>query len=356
MNLGKSCLATLLLPLAFACQGQIGLGAEQPPPDRHEPGAADAGTQLPGPDPADAGTVGPAADAGTAFSCGSGPPVTTQRVYDGLSPTCVTCHGAGTARPYFSAPAAFTALIAAKREWVIPGSPDTSPFLALLKGQRPQPYPQMPLGGDPFVTLAAQGKTSISLEEIACWIGGLDPTMTTTVAGPLPVARRLTAEQLLISLKMQLNVDAASLSANSYGAQSPDEVPQRDPYHDQNHNFELLGGPTWTTGIKRSNAVDSRLIQMWVNLSQRACRLAVNATPNNPILTEASLSDTSAAAPQRIRDNIAAMSWHLLAIHPSSADLDQYFDLFVAYEPRGREVAWTAVCAAMLRDPLWISW
>jgi hypothetical protein len=102
--------------------------------------------------------------------------------------------------------------------------------------------------------------------------------------------------------------------------------------------------------------VDSALVQLWVNLSQRACRAAVGAAMNNVIFTAATSSDGSADQPQKIRDNISNLSWRLLAIRPTPSELDDYFQLFVAYESTSRSTAWTAVCSAMLRDPLWLSW
>lgn len=345
--------AVLLLWLA-GCQGTIG-GADDP----SEP-AADAGT--PRPTSADAAGVLPGADASVGpdasepFTCESGTTVTTRRAYEGLSPACVTCHGAGTARPYFAGRPAFETLIAARPEWVVPGQPDQSPLLALLRGTRPPPYVQMPLGGDSFAAMADKGLTSISLAELECWIGGLTGTPTVTAAGPLPVARRLSAEQLLTSLSVQLGLQANTISPNDYGAQSPDEIPQRDPYGLLNRNFHLLGGPNWMTGVRRSSDVDSALVQMWVNLSQRACRAAVDARTDSAIFTAATPADTSAAAPQKIRENITALSWRLLAIKPTPSELDAYFELFRAYEATSRPVAWTAVCTAMIRDPLWLTW
>lgn len=353
--LQKLTLAALLLA---GCQGEIGaprtmLVAEGDDASVALPGA-DAGTLTP---PVDAGSSGGQPDASSVpFVCQSGTSVSSQRVYDGLSPSCVTCHGAGTARPYFSSRTAFDTLIASRSEWVVPGQPAQSALLSLLRGQRPPPYTQMPLGGDPFVTMAEQGRTSISLAELECWIGGLTATPTIAAAGPLPVARRLSAEQMIQSLVVQLGVDPARFSANEYGVQSPNDVPQLDPYHQQNSNFHLLGGPQWMTGLKRSNQVDSALVQLWVNLSQRACRAAVGAAMNNVIFTAASSSDGSADQPQKIRDNISNLSWRLLAIRPTPSELDEYFQLFVAYEPTSRSTAWTAVCSAMLRDPLWLSW
>jgi len=352
--LQKLTLAALVLA---GCQGEIGV-----PRTMLVAEGADASVVVPG---ADASTLTPAVDAGSAgqpdassvpFVCQSGTAVSSQRVYDGLSPSCVTCHGAGTARPYFSSRTAFDTLIASRSEWVVPGQPAQSALLTLLRGQRPPPYTQMPLGGDPFVTMAEQGRTSISLAELECWIGGLTATPTIAAAGPLPVARRLSAEQMIQSLVVQLGVDPARFSANEYGVQSPNDVPQLDPYHQQNSNFHLLGGPQWMTWLKRSSQVDSALVQLWVNLSQRACRAAVGAAMNNVIFTAATSSDGSADQPQKIRDNISNLSWRLLAIRPTPSELDDYFQLFVAYESTSRSTAWTAVCSAMLRDPLWLSW
>lgn len=352
-TLARTCRAVVVLVGLAGCHGTIG-GAPDLPGS-----AADAGPRLSGTDaavltPGADAAVG--ADAAAPFTCASGSTVTTRRAYEGLSPACVTCHGTGTARPYFAGRAAFETLIAARREWVVPGQPDQSPLLALLRGTRPPPYTQMPLGGDSFAAMADKGLTSISLAELECWIGGLTETPTVTAAGPLPVARRLTAEQLMTSLSVQLDVQVSALSAREYGAQNPDDIPQRDTSGALNDNFQLLGGPNWMTGVRRSDGVDSSLVQLWVNLSQRACRAAVDARTDSAIFTAATPADTSAVAPQKIRDNIAALSWRLLAIKPTPSELDAYFELFRAYEATSRPVGWTAVCTAMIRDPLWLTW
>lgn len=346
--------AGVFVAMLVGCQGTIGDATTTAEPADAGVARAPEGDAAVVARPGSDASVG--ADAAAPFTCADGTTVTTRRAYEGLSPACVSCHGPGTARPYFAGRAAFETLIAARSEWVVPGQPAQSPLIALLRGARPPPYTQMPLGGDSFAAMADKGQTAISVAELECWIGGLTATPTVTAAGPLPVARRLSAEQLLTSLSVQLGVQVSAISPNDYGAQSPDEVPQRDPYGLLNRNFHLLGGPNWMTGVRRSNDVDSALVQLWVNLSQRACRAAVDARTDSAIFTAATPSDTSAAEPQKIRDNIAALSWRLLAIEPTPSELDAYFELFRAYESTSRPVAWTAVCTAMVRDPLWLSW
>jgi hypothetical protein len=45
----------------------------------------------------------------------------------------------------------------------------------------------------------------------------------------------------------------------------------------------------------------------------------------------------------------------MLGERPSTAEIDDlYGTVFVPYEARGAATAWTAVCAALVRDPLWI--
>lgn len=280
----------------------------------------------------------------------------TEVVFNGLSTTCVACHGPDTSKPYFSSLEAFTANIASKPAWVVPGHAEASPFLQLLDGQSSGSYPQMPPNGDAFSTLSAKGATAVTRETIACWVNNLDlGGVVVTSAGPLQLVQRLRAEQLLASVSQQLGVPLENLSASAYGARATTDLPMVDPYHQQQHNFMLLGGGNFMTRDRSSIELSPTFIQSMVNISQTACRRSVNLTPS-PLLTKATLSDPSATQGAKVRDNIRAMHRHLLALTATEDDVAAYYELFTTYEPKGRALAWTAVCAAMLRDPRWLSY
>lgn len=283
---------------------------------------------------------------------------TTPAVYTALSSTCASCHGAGTNKPYFSTQQSFEALLVAKRQWVVPGKPDEGLLLPLLQGEAPGTYPQMP-PGEPSASFSAQaqaGKTQVSMATLRCWIEGLTDTGIVAPAGPLPVARRLSAEQMLKTLEAQLGVSGAATSMSDFGLSLPDDIPNTDVYRNRDENFEAMGGPHWLDNRRRNDSVNPVFIQTFVNVSQVYCRAAVQApAASNKVLKFATVTDTTAAAAPKVRDNIRYLGKLLLSQQLSDADVDSYFELFKTYEPN-RAVGWTAVCAAMVRDPLWMTY
>ncbi len=280
---------------------------------------------------------------------------TTPAVFEALSASCASCHGAGTNRPYFSSVQSFEALIVAKPQWIVPGKPGEGQFLPILEGTATGAFAQMP-PGEPSAAFAAQaaaGKTNVSMETLRCWISGLKGTVSMTPAGPLPVARRLSAEQLMVALEQQLGVSGSNVFY--YGLSLPDAIPNTDVYRERDDNYAALGGPHWLELRRRNDSVNPVFIQTFVNVSQSYCRAAVGApAATNTVLKRAAIADTSTAAPQKIKDNIKHLGRLLLATQLSDADVDAYFELFKSLEP-DRSAAWTGVCAAMVRDPLWLT-
>ncbi len=282
---------------------------------------------------------------------------TTPAVYTALATTCAACHGEGTNKPYFASQQAFEALLVAKRQWVVPGKPDEGQLLPLLRGQATGSVPQMP-PGEPqvaFARQAEQGNTAISMATIQCWVEGLTNATATAPTGPLPVARRLSAEQMVTALEQQLGVSGSATNLSTFGLSLPDAIPNTDVYRQRDENFAALGGPHWLENRRRNDTVNPVFIQTFVNVSQTYCRAAVTATTNNRVLKYASLGDTSASAAAKIRDNIRYLGRLLLSQRLSDADVDDYFALFVSLEAN-RTTAWTAVCAALVRDPLWLTY
>lgn len=284
---------------------------------------------------------------------------TTPAVYEALSSSCAGCHAANTNKPYFASQQAFEALLASKTKWVVPKKPDEGLLLPLLAGTAPGTLSQMPPGAstDTFSAMADRGETKISMQNLRCWIEGLDPaTLATSAGGPLPIARRLSAEQLLTTLEAQLGISAASGAAGDFGLSLPDATPSTDVYGWRDDNYEALGGSHWLNNRRRNDAVNPVFTQTFVNTSQVYCRSAVNLpSATNKVLKHATVADTSAAAGAKIRENISYLGRHLLATRFTEADVTAYFELFQSYEPN-RALGWTAVCAAMLQDPLWLTY
>lgn len=281
---------------------------------------------------------------------------TTPAVYTALNSTCGGCHGPGTNKPYFAKQRSFETLIVAKPEWVVPGHPDQSQLIAILEGKATGDLAQMPPGPTPFAVLASRGRTAVSMETLRCWIEGLGSGGVVIPAGPLPVARRLSAEQMVTALEQQLGISGASSGMGSMGLSLPDVIPNTDVYRQRDENYAAIGGSHWLEGRRRNDSVNPVFIQTFVNASQVACRLAVSQpSANNRILKFAAATDTSTAAPAKIRDNIKHLGRLLLSKNLSTEEVDEYFALFKDVET-ARSNPWASVCVAMVRDPLWLTY
>ena len=81
------------------------------------------------------------------------------------------------------------------------------------------------------------------------------------------------------------------------------------------------------------------------------------ASVTGHVLVRATLADAS-TTPQgaaAIKANIAELYLKMLGEVATPAEVDDLFtSVFVKYESKGAATAWTAVCAALIRDPLWI--
>ena len=73
---------------------------------------------------------------------------TTSEIYEGLRPTCESCHGQGLSLASFANLAEFERLIVADPTWVVPGAPAQSGLINLLEGNYSGAYAQMPPSGE----------------------------------------------------------------------------------------------------------------------------------------------------------------------------------------------------------------
>jgi hypothetical protein len=188
------------------------------------------------------------------------------------------------------------------------------------------------------------------------------PRQLPGVSRDAALVRRKSAEQIVNGLKAQLGLADADIFAGSYRdpapelypARSPDAIPQIGGSAES--NYLAIGGPSWLKSKKGSAEPSTVFAQQLVPMPQAWCRLAVQKA-GTPLLVDASLSDSS-SSPQgrdRIRRNIARLHLRMLGEPASDADILDLLDLFQVYEPGGSDVAWTAICAALVRHPLWIT-
>lgn len=335
----------LLFALAFtACEGRIGGGAG---------GGAPVGSGFDG--------GGGGGGGGGGEPDGGAGPLTTLEVYTRLKVTCGGCHVL-TERPYFASLEAFEGSIAYDLRWVVAGSPGTSALLNLLDGTRAVRMPPAPQAT--FSVLTSQGQTQVSMAQLEEWIKNLPPRPPPPALN-VAVVRRKTAEQVVASLYDQLGlVDADLYTAgylpkanDSYAVRSPDAVPYADPFDQGGTLFMAMGGPWRLEGKLRNDAPSQGFVQALTHVSQAWCRTAFSKPSNAAVLSKATLSDSSATAAgtANIRANIGELYLRMLGEDAVPSEVDDLFDnVFKPYESKGAVVAWTAVCAALVRDPLWM--
>jgi hypothetical protein len=294
--------------------------------------------------------------------------LTTAQVFERLSPTCQGCHTL-TASPYFRDLQAFESLLVTNPDFVVAGNPEASRLLRMMAGVDSLPMPPAPNG--PFASLEEAGETNLTTVQLTEWIRNLPPPVDVPV--DVPLVRRKTAEMIERTLYDQLGltdedfysvynafgITVASRGDDFYSSRSPDAFPSAD-YYGAGQAATVnaaLGGAWLLEGRVRNDKITGTFLQAFTHLSQAWCRIA--AQKQSPALfTIASVSDGTgdAGSLQRVRDNIRAWHLRMLGIAASDADVDELVNIFQAYEARGTEAAWTATCATLVRDPLWITY
>jgi hypothetical protein len=289
-------------------------------------------------------------------------------VYTRLKPTCAGCHTIDQ-RPFFADLASFENLVVYDPRYVRPGDPDGSVLVGLLEGSIGRQMP--PLPSDSFKVLDSKGLTQISLQEIKDWIRAL-PTSPDAGAAFEPVqVRRKTAEQIRVTLYAQLGLSEADffttsstagipyrLDANAgdaYAVRSSDATPYADPFDQGGSLYSAMGGAYWLEGKLQNDAITPNMLQALVPISQAWCRAAFEKPSNTAVLAKATLADTSTTGAAAIKANIAYLYLRMLGEPAPQAEVDDLFaNVFQPYESKGTKVGWTAVCAALVRDPMWV--
>jgi hypothetical protein len=144
---------------------------------------------------------------------------------------------------------------------------------------------------------------------------------------------------------------------DTYALRSPDATPYADPFDQGGTLFMAMGGPWRLEGKLRNDTVSQGFAQALTHVSQAWCRTAFSRPGNTAVLSKATLLDASATAggTANIRANISDLYLRMLGEDPPPTEIDDLFDnVFKPYESKGALVAWTAVCSALVRDPLWM--
>jgi hypothetical protein len=257
----------------------------------------------------------------------------------------------------------FENLLVYNSAFVVPGQPDQSVLVMLLEGTNTGLYKQMPPVGDSFAVRDQSGQTDVSLQAIKDWIAHLPPPRAaSTHPNPhAPTTRRITAEEMVLGLRQQLGLQQQGLiDTRDVGltVRATDILGAQD-YVTPNAfaRWTALGGPTTLASVPRSKAFSPTVLVEIVQISQDWCRAAVTQSPTNTVFFKyATPSSTSAANAAVIKQNISYLYLSLLGdVAPSGAIDDLFNHVFVPYEPAGSDVAWTAVCADLVRHPQWMT-
>ena len=121
--------------------------------------------------------------------------------------------------------------------------------------------------------------------------------------------------------------------------------------------YETLGGAVVLQGRKHDVGLGPSSVQTMVQVSQAWCRIAIEKPNNTAVLRNVTLADKSATKSTEIKANIAQLSLRMLGDVPSDADVNElYDDVYLPLEPASTKAAWTAVCAALVRNPKWLSY
>lgn len=317
-----------------------------------------------------AGPTGPAADAGCP------PEGKNDEIRLALAPACASCHTTGN-KPYFASLAAFENGLVYEPKWVNKDDPDGSGLILLLQGLAPGSYPQMP-PGEPYTAVVADGRATLTLDALKAWIREL-PARGAVNEGPSPAAftvRRLRADEMILSLLDQLGLDQADFVDTSRPTWRDEEYTVRGgrlfvwptdwaPGISQQYvsdkrateRYETLGGAVVLQGRKNDATLGPSSMQTLVQMSQAWCRLAIEKPGNTAVLRHVTLADKSATKAAEIRQNIAQLSLRMLGDAPSDADVTELYEqVYLPLEPTSTKVAWTGVCAALVRHPKWLSY
>lgn len=281
-------------------------------------------------------------------------------VYAGLLRTCEGCHGAGTNFPAFADFAAFESLIVGDTSVVTPGDPDASTLMQLLAGTAAPPLRQMPPGANSFAALEEDGLTDIGIDAVRDWIADLEPCDTPTGGGSPQFVRRVDAEHIVRMLYAQLDLALPDVLDPSrfpvddptFGALTSADNSERAA----NARWMALGGPDYLRGQQRQISWSPLFVQTVGPMAQAWCRRSIQLD-RDALLRHVGSDSDSTTDSTAIRANIRYLYLRLLGIEATDAEVAETYDtVYLHYEATAdAPTAWTAVCAALVRDPLWLS-
>ncbi len=318
---------------------------------------------------------GDASDGGTLEDGGCIPVGRNDEVRLALAPTCAGCHLTGS-KPYWASLTAFETMVYDTGE-VVPGDPDASKLVKLLKGTASGSFRQMP-PGETYAAALARGAGTMTIAEVEQWIRELGPRGAVR-AEPSPerfTVRRLTAEEMVLSGLSQLGlgledfVDTAGadweteayvVRGGRFFVWPKDWAPGISTAYVSDartvERYEALGGMAAVDNRGKDTNLSPAAVQTIVQLSQAWCKRAIEKQGNTAVLRHVTLADKSASKSAEIKRNIGALHLRMLSEPATDATIDElYTKVYLPAEATSTKVAWTAVCASFMRHPLWLTY
>jgi hypothetical protein len=277
-------------------------------------------------------------------------------VYERMKPACVGCHGAGTSKPYFTTYESFTNGLVSNVDWVTPGSASSSNLVLLLRGTATGSYAQMPLSGAAYANDPA---AQVSITEVEAWIDALPENGLACSAIDRPENARLPTEAFVSALASSLGYSVDELRANVYpdatNAESRNDIDYSEQYNTRkNDRFLNLGGPDWMGGKARTNDITRGFQLELVQMAIGHCRRAIISDGKTAMFRFGS-RNTGMTEAALVRSDIEYMHLRFLSEPADSDDTDALVELFAATEAASNSSeAWVSVCAALIRDPLFV--
>ena len=299
-----------------------------------------------------------------------------QSVMTRLEPACGRCHGPGSNKPFFASLDAFETLLVFNSRYVVAGNPERGELLPLLRGAGTGASKQMPLSGDTFEALAAKGATEISMAELVDWIAKLNGDVAFDESGANGIVQqRLDAEHIQDSMLDQLGLTQAEFwqldpsgapseaNVEAYPMRAPDELPMNPsslghantPYAAWGR-YTAMGGPNHLARTRKRSEVSPTFMLNFVQTAQTWCGIAVAKPGNTAVLGVLGEADTAASNLAGVRANIARLYLRMIGEPAGEPDVDALFAVYTHYETQSVPIAWTATCASILRNPLWLTY
>lgn len=295
----------------------------------------------------------------------------TAAIVQALEPHCADCHNTGS-RGYFKSVDAFQQLIVNNPNMIVPGDPDASEFVRLLKGEGTGAFTQMPIGVQTYEDMVQAGTAQLGVDEIEAWVRALQQGDMSSSSAPDTKAtrvRRLRANEIERALYTSLGLDETDFfneelshangvdtlirrSDKLYPLRSPDALPA-SYYGEPSDRYLSLGGFSVIHQTVDDTSYAPAALLTLNQVSQAWCRLAIKKQGNTTLFgAQASVPSSESD----VKSIISRWSLHFLGERFDEDQIEElYQNLYVTVVmEEDQEAALTGVCSYFIRHPKWI--